>query len=86
MDWELASTLRHLAVLRHRKLFSYSGRRLLAFKVELELAPGEEILSVTARPSRLLRSTKAHDIERHGPIPFLLFAISECSGSPARDD
>jgi len=78
IDWELSSALRHLAVLRHRKLFTYSGRRMLSLKGEVELGEGEDVLTVSARPSRLIRNaTRADDIARYGAVPFEIVRVSD---------
>lgn len=77
IDWELSSADKHLAVLRYRKLFSNSGHRLLSFKGEVELGEGDDMLTVSARPSRLIRNaTKADDIARYGPVPFEIVRVS----------
>lgn len=77
IDWELGSTRRHLAVLRHRKLFTYAGRRRLSFTIEVPPLEDGETLTITARPSRLLRgATDAKEIARYGVIPFSVVRVS----------
>lgn len=85
IDWELASAKRHLALLRHRKLFAYSGRRVLSFLVDLPSLEGEGALTISARPSRLLRGTAdAGDIERYGAIPFRVVRVSSRAGEAGK--
>ncbi len=78
IEWELSSARKHIAVLRHRKLFAYSGRRLLTFKGEIELEDGDDVLTLSARPSRFIRNaTNADDIARYGPVPFRIVRVSD---------
>lgn len=78
IDWELASAKHHLAVLRHRKLFTYSGRRTLSFVVEVPPLEDGEMLIISARPSRLLRGAiDAREIEYYGAIPFRVVRLSK---------
>lgn len=82
IDWELATSERHLAVLRHRNLFGRSSRRSLSFVVELPPLEAAETLTITARPTRLLRGASgAAEIERYGAIPFTLVRVSKRTGS-----
>jgi len=83
IDWELATTKRHLAVLRHRKLLRYAGRRTLSFVVEVPPLEEGERLILSARPSRLLRgASDPSEIARYGAIPFRLIGVSH-SGEAA---
>lgn len=77
IDWELSSNMRHLAVLRYRKLLPFAGPRELSFKGHLTLTEGEDMLRLSARPSRFLRSSQDPDeIERYGAVPFRIVRAS----------
>lgn len=74
VDWELAGPDGHIAVLRHRKLFRYTGQRLLSFRLDLPARDGP--LTLTARPSRLLRGEKGiQETERFGALPFSVVRV-----------
>jgi hypothetical protein len=72
VELELSSASRHLALLRYRKHFRFSGTRELTFRGTLDLRPDETSVFLEARPARFMRS----EDERYGALPFSISHVS----------